>query len=80
LASGLGSASLVRQDPVVVLADKASTIILVTWIAGGAIFVMAVVSFVHMVWRFFRDDEEWEAGGSIGKQLLPGRRDASRRR
>jgi hypothetical protein len=38
-------------------------------IAAAVVIIVGGVGMVRMAWRFFRGDEEMEAGGSWGAQL-----------
>jgi uncharacterized membrane protein YphA (DoxX/SURF4 family) len=42
-----------------------------TWFAavGLAIIALTAVGLLHMGWRMWRGNEEFEAGGSLGDQL-----------
>ncbi len=43
-----------------------------TWLAyiGLAVIVFAALGLVHMGWRLWRGNEEFEPGGSLGHQLV----------
>jgi hypothetical protein len=43
-----------------------------TWLAyiGLAVIVLAALGLVHMAWRIWRGNEEFEPGGSLGHQLV----------
>jgi hypothetical protein len=52
-----------------------------TWLGyvGLAVIVLMVLGLVHMFWRMWRGNEEFEPGGSLGHQLTGLVRDRRRK-